>query len=96
MAPLEMAFFRKRLIEVTSTATNVPITRVMMVKGAPTLKYLQKPIATETVALCMTIRLAIEPSTVRLADRVEAIDIASHALSCAFNASTNCLGAPDA
>jgi hypothetical protein len=45
----------------------------MTVSGAPTLKWSQKLITTpETATLCTTIRLAIEPSTVKLPARVEA------------------------
>jgi hypothetical protein len=54
----------------------------MIVSGAPTLKWSQKLISTpEAAAFCTTIRLAIEPSTVKLPARVEAIAITSHALS---------------
>jgi hypothetical protein len=43
----------------------------------------------DTAALCTTIRLAIEPSTVKLPASVEAIAITSHAVSRSFSAWTN-------
>jgi hypothetical protein len=43
----------------------------------------------DTAALCTTIRLAIEPNTVKLPASVEAIAITSHAVSWSFKGVTN-------
>src|SRR5439155_22144402 len=68
---------------------SVPMAIVSTVNGAPTTKYSQKPIRTpRAAALCTTIRLAIEPKTVKLPASVDDIASTSQAVSRFGRAST--------
>lgn len=53
---------------------------VSTVSGAPTLKYAQNPMVTPcALARCATIRLANDPTSVKLPASVEAMATTSHA-----------------
>src|SRR5439155_2333292 len=59
---------------------HTPMRIVNRVNGAPTVKYCQKPISTPCARACSTtIRLAIEPSTVKLPASVAAMATTSQA-----------------
>src|SRR5439155_21689558 len=66
----------------TNWSQTMPRTRVRIVSGIPTLQYSQNETVTPSrAAFSTTIRLATEPSTVRLPANVLDIARASHAVS---------------